>query len=669
MIAYSLYTAQTPGENVMSKAENDNRNSYAQRAFPKDRRKVLFVALLKLAVDGLLYYLLLYRGLHKLGAFFEMTKDFGRLNDLLGQAGIPQISYTVYFIGGLTLAAVLYLLTIMIIGVRRRVPYLCFALLPVLDTLFVFQPSALLLSVALFTAVIGFLNIRHAWLRYLLCFAAIFAYGFFLERTALVIIPIYLIARLWQKHDLAAIRICVLALLVFCLLYQAGYVAKLYELHPGVTSDATFRRLFPDENYMGHVSYYLLDTLLTLVRIIFPVEVFARVTPLNWYYALLQLIIVFFLFRRFARLMQVDWKKGCTRDERLQADALTILAAYAASLSIASTEPSDTLRALTACYPLFLYLLFAADNCVLYPVLERDLSGSCPVVYLHNGGGDVWYTILQRAARVCGFRNVALLGDEANRGYVANWADAESLNREERNYFRKYYRPIGGRDADHRAFDSLDRHFALYGYMKDHGITRCFLCDDDVIWYANPAQWNADGIHLADTAAGGSTFLQHRTSPHCIYWTDNCLRQFLDFVLLVYRDQFRWLTEVSKRQSGEDQEELITDALLLDAWRRIAPNYLDNFRYRCLSEPEDGLVWDCDFASADNQAADEYVYDTALGTKAFRFRHGSPVLKLRENDAEVTAACLRCGNCKAYIQPLTRKYNGRLIYRLYRMMK
>ena len=222
------------------------------RVFPRlaDSRRVLVVALIKLVVDWILFDLILYEPLHQAGAFSALAADYESLCAWLREMSLPQPTYTVYFMVGLALAALLYLYAIYIIDVRRRVSYLVYAGLCGVDVLFVLQPTGLLLTVLLCALLMTFLRIRNALLRYGLCAAVIVAYGIFVWYPALIVIPVYLISRLWQRNDTHAIRVCVLLMVVFCLLYQAGVISRIYQLHPSITTDVTYRRRFPDENYI-----------------------------------------------------------------------------------------------------------------------------------------------------------------------------------------------------------------------------------------------------------------------------------------------------------------------------------------------------------------------------------------------------------------------------------
>lgn len=634
-----------------------------------DCRRVLVVALCKLVFDGLLLYLLLYGPLHRIGIFRYMTDDYKALCRELRRMSLPQPGYAAYFIIGVILASVLYLYTVWLSDIRRKVSFLVYAGLLGIDVIFVLQPSSLLFTVLFSALMMTFLRIARAPLRYGLCAAAVIVYGVFVWYPALLIIPFYLISRLWQKNDTNGIRACVLLMLLFCILYQAGVVSKIYQLHPSITTSVTYRRRFPDENYMGHVSYYLIDTVLTMLRIVFPFDalIFGENLVVR-IYAVAQLVTVALLFLRMRRLIQINWRGPVARDDRLQMDALVILATFVCSQSITAQEPLETLRFISACYPFLLYLTFSADNRVSYPVLTRDLSESCPVVFCHNGDESYVYDVLQRAGRSCGYKNVVLLGDESNRGYIANWADASTCNAEEITQFRNIFRPFGIDSVGEFDLACFERHFALYGFMKERGIKRCFLCDSDVLVYGDLCNLEIDDTDFACTGTASDEFLKENVSPHCAYWTIERLRQFLDFVIYVYRSNTNWLKEVCRKQTEEGKPSRITDTVLLTAWCKILSRRDKNFRYRNLCEVKDDITWDYALSSADNLEAGEYQYNNTRKTKEFRFRAHVPHFTRSSDGSEVAAMCLHCRHCNHYIPLLIREVRFAPLYALNRLM-
>ena len=109
----------------MEHATADNE----MNVFPRlaDSRRVLVVALIKLLVDGFLFYLVLYGPLHKAGAFGYLASDYDALCRTLRGVSLPVPGYALYFALGLFFASVLYLYTVYIIDVRRKVSYLLYA--------------------------------------------------------------------------------------------------------------------------------------------------------------------------------------------------------------------------------------------------------------------------------------------------------------------------------------------------------------------------------------------------------------------------------------------------------------------------------------------------------------------------------------------------------------
>ena len=633
------------------------------------RVRLIAAAAVALVIYGVLFYIVFYDKLRGAGAFSSMVADYRNLNTFLAKHGGKSLPYSVYFLGGLALAAILYMTVVTALRIRLRISFFLYVIFFGIGLLYVVQPSKLLLTVLFSVALLWALHLSDARIRYPVALVIVGLYGAFVSHAALAIIPIYLLARLWQKNDTVAIRICIVALLVFCLLYQSGLVAKVYELHPGVTEEATYRRLFPDENYMGHVSYYLLDTCLTLLRILFPVEVFRRVQPLLWIFSAAQIVTTIFMFRWFRRLLAVDWSAPVHRNDRLQADVLAVLFALYVSLCFAAKEPSEVLRMASAWYPFLLFGAFAADRTVRYPVQDRDLSDACPVVFFHTGESDTLGDVLQQAGKSCGFKNVVLLGDESNRGLVSNWVDAETLTSDDLTEFREIYKTVGETGDEEMVRRCFERHFLLYTFLTNKGCDRCFLCDSDVLLFDDLSKLPMDDVDFACTTAEASDFLKERVSPHCTYWTTLRLRKFLDFVLRVYRSNMQWLTDVCLKQEEDGGRAFISDSVLVAAWCKLTARYDKNFRFKNLCEVADDTTWDFSLATADNSTPDEYVYLTSQRRKAITFRKDrKPYFTKREDGEKIRAVCIHCSGCRSYIPLLRHEHTCGVLYLLARWL-
>ena len=641
----------------------------SQRNNTTSRARIPVAATIALVLYGVLFYVVAYGPLKRAGAFSGMVADYSRLNSFLAAHGLGTLSYTVYFIGGLAIAAILALGAIAAMRIRRRVSFVIYLYLFGIGFLYVLQPSKLLLTVLFCTLLLWGLHIRDARIRYPVCVAFVALYGVFVMRAALIIIPIYLLVRLWQKNDTLAIRVFIAVLLIFCLMYQSGLIARLYELHPGVGSDATYRRLFPDENYMGHVSYYLLDTALTLVRILFPIEVFRKIEPLTWIFAAAQIVTTVFLLLWFRRLLSVNWNEKVTRNDRLQADVLAVIVALYVSLSFQAENPQDVLRTISGWFPLLLFGAFAADRSIRYPVQDRDLSGTCPVVFYHKGACDGLGEVLQQAGRTCGFKNVVLLGDESNRGLVSNWYDIDSLDSDDLKDFREVYKTVGDTSDEAMLQMCFERHFHLYNFLSAHNIERCFLLDSDVLVYDDLSSLPMDDTDFACTGTESADFLKERISPHCTYWTTKRLRKFLDFVLHIYHSNVQWLTDVCLKQEEAGGRAFISDAMLVAAWLKLTARYDRNFRYVNLCEVRDGAAWDFSLATADNLTPDEYVFLPGQHRKTILFRKdGKPYFTRSEDGSKIRAVCIHCSGCRSYIPLLRRRRRCGVLYILARWL-
>ncbi len=652
--------------------ENDVTKVPAQKltkSFLRDSAyyKVILIAVAKLVLYGLLFYTVLYNFLKESDVFRTMTSDFYRLNDRLASHSLPQLSYPLYFLGGLALASALYLYIVALIGVTGRIRFFLYSLLFGLDLLFVLQPSKLLLSVLFFAVLMTLLRIRSAVIRYSLSAALILLYGIFLSHTVLLLIPLYALIRLWQKSDIWGIRVVVVLIAVFCLLYQDGhFTEKLFALRPNNMSQVSLPRVFPDENYMAHVTYFLLDSLFTWLRCLFPVEVFFKASnPLLPILAAAQIVTVIGLISKFRIIIRTDWRNA-TREERYFADILALVCILLCGYTFTVKEYFDILRLYSAFYPMYLYLFFAAPDRITYPVVDRDLKGLCPVVFFHKGREPYLSPVLRQAGSVCGYRNIVLLGNEDNRGFIGNWYDADLCGASELTEFRSVYKPIGDAgSSDELDLLRMERHFSLYAFMKQKNLDHCYLCDSDVLLFENPGRISMEDTDFACTCTESSEFLNEIASPHCTYWTQESLRQFLGFILHVYRNQTKWLEEVvHKQQESQSGPGRITDFVLLTAWRKLTTQYNKTFAFRNLCKASDGVVWDFAVSSPDNMEKNEYEFNRSAQIKKIRFVSRHPYIIRTEDRVPVRAVCLHCKDCHSYIPLLIKRVTSPFWYKL-----
>ncbi len=651
--------SETTADAGPSEASVPAANTIAFKAAPRHTYKLFLLGAFKLAWNGLLIFLL-YDRLKAFGIYDEVPKLYLTLKDSLGG-----LTYRDFLMVGAAVSALLYMLALTQIRIRNRSGYAIFVVLFVLDGFILLMPTTELITVVFCIILLLLLRMKSNW-RYLPCAILVVVYACLLSPYALLVIPVYATVRLWQRDTNWGIRVAVVLLLAFCVLYQAGYLMFLLDLRPETTNPYLFDKIFATESYPGHASNYLIDYLSVLGRMLVPYGLLTN--GLNWamVYVVVAIALTIFLVYNMYYLLTLDWKQPMTRDNRLLADVTTVFLILFATHAIYEQGYVAFYRHLFTYYPLLLYLFFGANRRAPKPQIERDFAGTRPIIFFHKGADDYVYDVLEHAGKVCGHRNIILLGDESNRGYTSNWYSFDDYCKGEAEEFAKIYNHISEAPYEFE-LTCFQRHFALYAFMQEKGIEECFLCDSDVLIYENLSELPLDNIDFGCSNANYSVCLGECASPHCTYWRTTRLRQFLDFVLHVYRAKTDWLMEVSQKQKEDLADGNITDMILLTAWRKIVDDYDANFRYRNFDRIEDGHVFDHRLSSPDNLVTKEYRFSKMLGIKRVRFIKKQPYLYTTDKTA-IRACTLHCQDSKHYVRLLSRRKNGLAAYVMARIL-
>ncbi len=566
------------------------------------------------------------------------------------------------------LFALLYLLMLATLPIRNRIGYLYFALLFPFDALFLMQPTKTLLLFAFCTVLLLVLRLKTP-LRYVLAALLLAAFSLWQNPYLLIILPLFSLALLWRRSEKWGFRLFLFYLLVLCVAYQFEALDFLPHAR-GTSGGATFlNNLFEDEELYGHISYFLANSLAILARILFPIEVLFKSARHAWVFLPIQLGALFLYGKTIRYLIDVDWKNPVRSGDRMLHDVLNFVLCFVAAQSIYEPDLGQVFRHMMGLTPCFLYLLFEANRRHERPFVQRDFTGSCPVIFFHRGGEDYVYDVLRQACKVCGGQNVILLGDEANRGFTSNWYAADDYLGERAKKFQEVYSHISENLTEEFERTCFDRHFALYEFCAQKGISRCFFGDSDILLYHDPTQDDYSAVDFACCTAQLPVSLGEASSPHFTYWRLTYLSQFLDFITQVYTSQKAWLEEVSKQPSasGEYQNGDITDTVLLTAWKRILTEQGGTLAFRNHNAVNDGRVCDHNLTSADNAKVGQFRYSSLLGIKKIRFRNHIPMLT-QTDGTPVAATLLHVQTARDYYTyPLAHESGCKLWYLLNRI--
>ena len=600
----------------------------------RNRLSVYVIACAKLLLDAVLIFFF-YDKLKSWDIFGNLLMRYIRFTLVSVKLIHIKLSFREFWLLFAAAFAILYLLMMTQLQVRNKGTYLLFSLFYIFDAVFLMQPTKTLL---LFAMLVFFLHIlrKETPLRYVFFLAAIGLYGWFINRFVLILIPVYLIVFIWRKSDRFGLRVLLLSVVGICVLYQLSRLAFLPYARPDSTAASRIANLFPEDNIIPHVSYYLLNLLYIFAKLLFPFDVIGKCFRHVWVLPFLQLTAVFIFLRAFWYQIDADWKHGIRHRDVMTQDVLVFLFSYVLIQSIYAADYHSAMNEMMGLVPFYFYLLFESDHRPYKMRAERDFKGTRPVIVCHQGNEDYVYDCLRQAGKVCGGENIILLGDEKNQGFCSNHYLFSDYCGEEAEHFREIYTHL----SDSRSYEfelrCFIRHFALYDFCRKHNIRECFFLDSDVLVFEDLTKLPLNGTDFACCNLELPVTLGENDSPHVLYWKIDRLRQFLDFLLHTYSSETKWLEEVRRRETGStgNPKGDITDMTLLTAWRRISSEYDSTFRSRNLAVTTNDLVFDLSLTSANNSVENEFVFDRSRKIKKVTFCNGVPFFTRADGASE-----------------------------------
>lgn len=299
---------------------------------------------------------------------FEPLPDFyGTVRGWMTKRLAIKLSYPVFLLGGMFLSAALYAGAIMFVRLRSKGECIVFALFAAMTFLLVLYPCRELLTVLWSIALLLALR-QRGYARYIMAGVLYIAAAFLISPYLLLTIPVYGCVRIWSRSSTWGIRAFLLFIAVVCVLYECGVLLFVAELRPDYNAAGIdFVKVFPPEDYAGHISYYLLDYLYTACRILVPYE---GILSGKWLMALISLLRIFMLllflweWSRIELPMRDDAEPSDAKilRKRMRADAMVVLVGAVLAAAVFVTDYIEAFRFLTGFYPIALYVLFGERN-------------------------------------------------------------------------------------------------------------------------------------------------------------------------------------------------------------------------------------------------------------------------------------------------------------------
>lgn len=627
---------------------------------------VYIIGLAKLLVHGVI--LMLFSGkLAEWKVFGQLQSNYASLAPQIEKLTGFRPTVQLFFLLSICLYSALYMLTLAVLRIRNQTGYLYYSMFFVFDVVFLMQPSKTLLLYLMALLLLITFRLNHTW-RYLLAAGIIAVFSLITEPLLLALIPLFSLALTMRRKEKLCFVLFIVYLIGFSVLYQFDYLPDLVGIRENSTSPTTFPLLFPEEEMQVHVSYYLINTLIIIGRILLPVELLWKSSLHSLAFLAVQLGALVLYVRAFRYLLDLDWESEVKKEDRILHDATNLIFCYIIVLAVSQPDLGECFRQLVALTPLYLYLMFEATYHQTQPQANRQFADTCPVIFYHVGKEPYLYEVLARARKVCGPENVILLGDEQNKGFTSNWFSADDYGNAATQQFFEKYLHLSHQHSARFELTCFYRHFAIADFCRKQGIRHCYVCDSDVLLYRNPAELTLSDYDFACISTeGGAPFGEH-CAPHFMYWKLDSLLAFEEFCLRIYSSQTNWLNALA--ETGSEQSGLaptdVNDALLLTAWKQITMRYQPDFRFCNLLDPQDGSVFDLG-TGRHEAATGDFRYSRLLGCKSITFREGTPYFTTT-NGEQQAAAMLHVQTLKElYIPLFAACKNGKLRYLLRRI--
>jgi hypothetical protein len=259
--------------------------------------------------------------------------------------------------------------------------------------------------------------------------------------------------------------------------------------------------------------------------------------------------------------------------------------------------------------------------------------------------------------------NVVLVGDLNNKSYCNNWYNAASFDLSRYEEFKKSYMHLSSNDENFE-ITCFKRYYILQQLFSNFGFTKCFLLDSDILTYIDFSTLQLP--HTCEVACSinkNQDNYNWTASPHCSYWTNESLNNFIVFFEKIYRNSTEILIEKYNYHRNHHVKGGVCDMTLLYLWSKTKD---ENYLYNTAIEKQ-GAVMDHCINISDNFAQKEYKINKLLRIKSIKFIKNNPFFTKRGSGELIQAYILHFqGSAKTIMKDY---YLGNFKYILYHRYK
>jgi hypothetical protein len=249
---------------------------------------------------------------------------------------------------------------------------------------------------------------------------------------------------------------------------------------------------------------------------------------------------------------------------------------------------------------------------------------SIPLIMTHRGYSRYLEYTLRQAKKYNRKKNVILLGDNSNHFPFVTHCQFDDYSGPSVAAFTARYKHLSTNPYDIELYCFL-RWFIIRDYMKRHDIQRAFICDTDVLLYANVNEiyntFNEKEVYLMVREYGNPELPPPPiVSGGQSFWTLTMLDRFCNFLEHFYEKYEQEIAakmkyHLSRRQTGDNGG--ICDMTAVGFFYLENQSVIGNILSVKNHSTTDGTL-----SSSNNALQDEYEVDT--NGKKFVFKKGIP---------------------------------------------
>lgn len=299
----------------------------------------------------------------KIGDAFGNTAKFYRLM-FFG----ADLSKKMFYLACSCLYAIVYHVVILQLPIKNKRKFLIFSMVFIFDAVYLFQPSkeiiALIFSMLVVRQIQKDNKSRNFWIVFgMLIYALVFRIYY------MILILFYVIYLIYCKNKKLAGTLALVGFVLFCILFQQGYMTHLLQ-GKIIVEDANteLKDLFTKEQMAENVFLYLVNYAVMVIRLIFPVEIIVK-SPSS---AVLFLPIYWYMLFEVVRNLRQLWVKRGTgennntvvlnKEDQKKLDALAIICCHILMSAFFEPDLGSYLRHLSGILPIYYFIMFREEN-------------------------------------------------------------------------------------------------------------------------------------------------------------------------------------------------------------------------------------------------------------------------------------------------------------------